>query len=784
MKFLKKLLVVLLVLIAAGAAYLYWLTGSMVPEYEGEKDLTNIEQPVECTFDAYGIPVIEAQTAEDAYRVLGYVMASERLFQMELLRRVGKGTLAEALGRPGLEPDVFFRTAGISAYAKTSAQRFETLDPQIQSECLAFIDGINQFQEEGKMPLEFELIGLDPTPYTMEDMYAIAGYMAYSFSLGVRTDLLANELVREHGQDFLKETGLFAEDLPPFQPNCADTISFSGLFEDPLRETGIPPFIGSNAWAVNSDKSASGKPILCNDTHIGYAMPQVWYEACVSYPEFRFYGNFIPGIPYALVGHSDRHGWGMTMFENDDIDFYRERFDENGKVLVDSVYIDPVVREEKVAIGGEGDTTFQVVSTQNRPIMNGAIRVLDAYPEISMRWDYTQLDNKLLECFRGMAHSRNVEEFETILADIHAPGLNAIYADAEDNIGWWACAKVVIHPEGINPKSVIDGSDTENAPLGYRDFSRNPHCLNPPSGFVSSANERPAQVDTLPIYGYYVPPSRGKRIRGILDAKSDWTVEDMKTLMLDVTNDDESEIAGIVRSLLEESNAERNATETACIALLEWDGAYNLDSKTPVLYQPLQMRLIQSAMLDKMSEQQFARYLETHWMRRTLHIMLKDPNHSVWDVSTTDEVETMSFHAERVFPPLCQELAQAYGNDVDAWEWGKAHTWGPKHLFADQPVIGDWLSLDPVPMFGSNETISQSGFTASTDIRSHARFGAQMRIIMDMGDVPNSLSVSPTGQSGHKRSPHFQDQAALYVGGQFRGQTMYPSESGKKSVFK
>lgn len=781
MKVLKKIVAAALILVLVGALFAlaggWYIAKSVVPDYQGELPLPMLTDSVDVHFDAHGIPHIQAKNRLDAYRTLGYLMARERLFQMEMIRRVGQGRLAEVIGEPALESDVFYRHLGVGEHAKRCANDFLTDGPpEAVAECEAFLEGINAFITTGPKPLEFRLVGIPMETYEPHDIFTLAGYMAWSFSLAVQTDLLAHELAEKHGTEWLSTTGLDAEDLLPHHPVCnTDPSPIISSFPDFFGKAGIPEFKGSNAWAVAPQKSASGKAILCNDTHIGYGVPQVWYEAAIETPDFHFYGNFLPGIPYALVGHSASHGWGLTMFENDDIDFYIEQTDAEGNFVYDLGNYPPSIHQESIQIKGRPDTLIALTRSRHGMVMNDAVSTLNSEYPIAMHWEYLNGRNRLLEAFRTMNIAKGIDQFQRGPERIHAPGLNVVYADADGNIAWWASARLAVRPDSVSAKLPVDGTKAANEYLGYFDFSHNPQCINPPQGFVFSANEQPDAVDSVYAPGYYVPPTRSKRIERILAERATWDVEGMKSLLLDVVNDDDAAISQQLASALN-GMFENESGLASCAALFPWDGSYATDQAAPVLFQPLQVALMRSALQEHLSDEQFVRITATHWFRRWMITALLDPNHPTWDLPSTPQTETLGDHLKWVFPVVCEQVAAEHGNTPDEWRWGKAHRFMPQHPLGVIPVVGSWLSIDPIEVPGSNETINQSGFTPTMLTSVRAKYGPQMRIIIDFADVNASVSVGPVGQSGHKLSPYYDDQVALYTQGNFRPQRMKVGE--------
>ncbi len=785
MKWFVRILVFIVVLLVCGLTAGWFYAKSRVPAYHGNQHLSHLSDSVVVTFDTHGIPHIKASSAEDAYRALGYVMAAERLFQMELIRRVGKGELAEVIGKDALESDLFFRTIGVGRHAQRSANDLlQSSNTEALNECIAFLEGINTFIQHGKKPLEFQLAGIPMREFELDDIYTIAGYIAWSFALAVQTDLLATELQERHGNDWLNNTSLHGHQLPPFHPVCNELPTDGFInFPDFLGNAGIPAFTGSNAWAVAPSKTKAGKAMLCNDTHIGFGIPQVWYEAAIEFPGMHFYGNFLPGIPYALVGHSKRHAWGLTMFENDDIDFYRETIEDNERVVFESGNYPLGKHGERINVKGEAPIEIEIRTTRNGPILNDAVSVLADLPPVAMHWEYVRGRNRLLEAFRRMGRASSLDRFQSAVEQIHAPGLNVVYADVEDNIAWWACARLPIRPEGVNSKTVLDGSTTDQNSLGYYPFEFNPQCVNPESGFVYSANEQPDAVDSVFVPGYYVPPTRSKRIAQLLESENQWTVDKMQNMLFDVVNEDDAQIAALwVASL--SGVFDENSLEQQCLNVLsQWQGSYAINEAAPVVFQSTQVSLMQHALKDKMSAGQFDRMRKTHWFRRLMIEMLLDPTHHLWDNTQTAEHEQLQDHLPEVFSSNVKRLAETNGSTPSRWQWGAVHAYAPQHPFKDIPFIGRWLSGKSMPAPGSNETISQFGFTPTTETVTPARYGAQMRIIVDFVAPENSISVAPFGQSGHRLSPYFSDQAELYVSGMFRPQNMTETQQKKQLVF-
>ena len=331
MKVFKIILIVLVVFVLILSAGAYLFIQSHKSQYSGELTLSGLQEDVNVYFDTYGIPHIYAQNEEDAYRALGYVHAQDRLWQMELMRRIAPGRLAEISGKDLLETDIFFRTLGINRYSKQTVQELlEKGDSPELRGSQAYLDGINQFIAKGHTPVEYLLIGLEKTPFSLLDMHNVMGYMAFSFAMAHRTDPLVSRIAAEYGTAYLNDLNIYVTPESTLIKNYtfySEAEQIAGFTSSVMETLPVPVWIGSNSWIVGPEKSKSGSVIFANDPHIGFAQPAVWYEAHLITPAWEFYGYHLALQPFATIGHSRNIAIGLTMFENDDINFYREHTD-------------------------------------------------------------------------------------------------------------------------------------------------------------------------------------------------------------------------------------------------------------------------------------------------------------------------------------------------------------------------------------------------------------------------------------------------------------------------
>jgi penicillin amidase len=329
-----------------------------------------------------------------------------------------------------------------------------------------------------------------------------------------------------------------------------------------LDKLPAPMLEGSNAWVISGSRTESGKVLFANDTHIGFASPSVWFEAHIEYPGYSFYGNHLAGIPFGLVGHSRHHSVGLTMFENDDQDFFEEKLNPanpNEIIVGDSIY--PITtRTEVIQVKGQQPITFQIKETVHGPVINSVVKEIQAMTSnpVSSWWVYLLEPTRALEAVYQINHASNMQDVANAASLIHAPGLNIMYGDSLGNIAWWAAAKLPIRGTAVHPTIFADGSDPAAQPQGWYPFTENPQSINPESGFVASANNQPDSTRSGIFFpGYYYPGERWNRIAKTVTSKKDWTQESLEDLQLETINEKSIQNADFLLKQVAQGNFEK-----------------------------------------------------------------------------------------------------------------------------------------------------------------------------------------------------------------------------------
>lgn len=770
MKILKKALKYFLIFSLFLLVGLWLYTKTLAPNYAGEIALKNLSEKVEIHFDAIGVPHINAQNQQDAYRALGYVHAQDRLWQMELIRRIAAGRLAEIFGEKLIETDTFMSGLGIEESAQETIQNLEKQSEMYQLS-MAYLEGVNQYIAEGQTPIEFTIVGVEKEMYTLKDMYNVFGYMAFSFAVAHKTDPLLSEVKEVLGENYLNElidaesqnlTFIKSEKNP--QIKAAFGVAMQKLFE----VLPISPFIGSNSWVLGPEKTKNGKVIFANDPHIGYAQPSVWYQSHIKTPDYELYGFNLALIPFPLLGHNSDYAYGLTMFENDDVDFYIEENNPANAMEYKTAtgYETYQLIDKRIKVKGQEDLVYQIKVSQHGPIMNNIIKHLDDERPIAMQWIYTALENKILEVGYEISHAKNLTDFKKGASKLHAPGLNMMYGDAKDNIAWFASGKLYRYRDSLYTKTYLEGASGDDEILEYLDFEENPQAVNPSWHYVYSANNQPDAVGGKLYPGYYLNESRAKRIVDLVAPKDDWTKEEVAEMMNDVTAPVAPPIiANFIKSL--DKTALSPSEKIALSNLRNWKGNFDTNEIGPVIYNRIVYEFQKNTFSDEMGKA-FNQFSNTPLIEKVLPVQMAREE-SVWwdDVSTKDKVENKQDIVMKSFKNAFLFLQNQLGENVENWTWDRVISVEYKHTLGAIPALRSLFNVGPFVTSGGDQVINNQIYDIDSTGYYKVKAGPSTRRVIDFSDVENSLAILPTGQSGRVFSKHYKDQAAKYLHGDY-----------------
>jgi len=792
MKLAKKILLLLLSLIVliviAITSYLQYSK----PKYDGELTIKNISKETTVYFDDYGVPHIYADSQKDAMTTLGYVHAQDRLWQMELMRRIAPGRLSEIFGNKALKTDKFFAGIGID---ENSAKAVAHLDKNSETYILAqaYLDGINQYIENGTTPVEVRLLGIEQEKFALKDVYNIFGFMSFSFAMAQKTDPLLTDIRDRFGMEYLKDFGIQGEwgtkQLQSFKGKYKEYSEISKSVASLLEASPVPAFIGSNSWVIGAEKTKNGKVILANDPHIMYSQPGTWYEAHIVCPDYEMYGYYIAGTPFPLLGHNHDYAYGLTMFENDDVDFFQEEENPNDakQYKTPDGFKNYTYKQKIIKVKDSADVKLNVKTSQHGPIITGLLDGLKTEKSVAMHWIYTQQKNRILDAVYALSHAKNLEDFHQSIELVHAPGLNIMYGDAKGNIAWITSGKLYKVDQSVNTNFILNGANGIDDKKEFLAFAKNPQAINPPWHYVYSANNQPSPIDGYLYPGYYLPKDRATRIDNLLSPKNDWTKDDVSKMIVDNTSATAQTIVGNMTKALNTANFSANEKQALSV-LKDWKATHELNDVAPSLYNKWLYFYLKNTLEDEFGEENFKLLLSTHIVKQMIEAQTQNANSPWWDnINTKDRKETQSEILTKSFKEAIASLESQLGSDVTQWSWSKVHQVEFQHPIGKVKLFSKFFNVGTFPISGSNEVINNQLFIYTDEVQVTVKGGPSTRRIIDFSDVENSLSVLPTGQSGNPMSQHYSDQAELFVSGKFRKMKLNKKEieaTSTKLVFK
>src|SRR5688572_14286879 len=531
MKVIARLALLTLCAVLLGGAGLYLYLGQSLPRTEGEVAVAGLSRPVEILRDAYGIPHIFAATLEDAHFALGYVHAQDRLWQMEMNRRIAAGRLSEVLGPGALESDRFLRTLGVRRVAEANLKRFDAETRRVLD---AYASGVNAFLASSPvLPPEFWLTRTTPEPWSAADSVGWMKMMAWDLGSNWRSELLRMQLAKSQSMARIHEF------LPPYPgdpvPEMADLRQlYPGIEKQPVGVSFLEnpdTAAGSNSWAVSGARSASGKPLLANDPHLGLSAPSLWYFAHLHAPGIDAIGGTLPGVPAILIGRNARIAWGLTNAMTDAQDLYLERLDARF-----------ALREERIRVRGAAEEKLEVRVSRHGPVISDVLRAaLDAAPRgyaVSLAWTALAEDDLSMQAALRVARAGDWREFNAALRQLHAPMQTVSYADVEGNIGFVAAGRVPVRKPGNDLKGLAPapGWEARYDWAGWVPYDELPRVFNPPGGAIVNANHKL----TPPGYPHAISyewqlPYRARRIEALLGAQKH-TLESFARMQMDVVS--------------------------------------------------------------------------------------------------------------------------------------------------------------------------------------------------------------------------------------------------------
>jgi penicillin amidase len=774
---------VLLVVTGLGAGTLWLRSAAMnaLAVMDGDLKAAGLTAPVVVKRDGHGVPHIEAANEGDLFFAQGYVTAQERLWQMDLYRRLANGELAEILGPKLVEHDKMQRVLGI----RRGAERvYKALPEDERGRMEQYARGVNAYIEQNrkKLPPEFALLHYEPKPWHGEDCLSVGMMMVQDLDTHWQTKLSREAIVKKLN-DAALEADLYPEatwrDHPPtgvrvdmtkdrpkyVQPEDSDEDDSSHAKREdligPMRELaaeqkdfeaalGIRTCTdcawGSNNWVVSGAHTASGKPLLSNDMHLALTLPSIWFMVDLKAPGYHVAGVALPGMPYVIVGHNEHVAWGITSLYADVQDLYLEKLDGKGNFESVSGEWKPLdVEEEVIHVRWGSDVKVRVERTEHGPLLNLMLKK-ETRP-IALKW--TVYDESLHDLpIYQLNKAANWAEFSAGLKAWCWPTQNMVYADDQGHIAYHAVGKIPLRlneryqyplPE-ISKVSLEWGILIDKTPTTYIPYDDLPNAFDPPSGFLATANSNVTTEKTkYKLSAETADPYRAERIYKMLDGRDGLTAKDMLAAQTDLYSEVDQELGHRFAYAIDHTPNATAQEKQAAELMRSWDGrvttgsaAASVVTKTrdalwPLILEP---KLGELAKDYTWSEKNFA--LEEIVMHAKAAWLPK--KYANWDALITAAV--------------AEALKESPAN-VNDWNYGSWHTINMDHPLANfLPLLSKVAGTGKQPNSGDMTTVKQA----------HGISGPSQRFTMDWNDVDGSTENITLGESGNPLSPYFKDQ--------------------------
>jgi penicillin amidase len=783
----------LLIVVAGGVAW--WLFVRPLPQVDGTASLPGLQHEVTVERDIWGIPHIRAGSLADMAEAQGYVMAQDRLWQMDLLRRVARGQLSEIVGPAAIPLDKQFRLLRFGPVAERDAA---LLDEESRTAMEAYARGVNKFieQHQNKLPIEFTMLKYKPQPWRPADSLVIAGYMYQTLTNTWEEELDRATVTARVGAERAKD--LYSQESPldhfvvgdPNRPGDGSQRSGKDpddkdddddmTSDDVLKaraaspERGFPDVtsalapaimqwvgesqrdirnaLGSNNWVVSGDHTATGKPMLANDTHLELSVPPIWYEVHLTCPGWNAKGFTLPGAPLVVIGHNDRIAWGFTNNRADVQDLYIETFnpaqpDEykvNGK-WVKAEMVDEVIHVRDTVHGHSGSTDehFRVTVTRHGPVMRR-----NGDTGYALRWTATE-PGGLANTYNRLGKAQNWKEFREIMKNVWGPAQNAVYADVRGNIGYVMAARVPIRKKGHGEVPVPGDTDLYEW-KGYIPFEELPQALNPDDGLIVTANARVVGPEYIPyLTDNWEEPYRTARIWDLVHDKHDLRPADMLKVQTDTYSYPDVFLAEQLAPAAKIAAAKDSRTQKLIALAKDWNGIADADSTVVPFLEGTRVEALKLILQPVLGgETQLYEWRSTAVLQR----MLTERPARWLPAAYKNYDELLVAAADEAVKDLEKETGSARMED---WQWKRFDSLEMLHPLGRKGWLEKLFSITGKPQGGT-------AFSPRAATRHH---GPAMRMVASVGDWDNSLMVITGGESGQLGSSHYSDQFEYWYEG-------------------
>lgn len=759
-----------------------------LPRTDGVVQVKGLESEVRILRNADGVAHIEASNDTDVYFSMGYLHAQDRLWQLELQRRISQGRLSEIFGQSMIRQDSWIRTLGVYQAATDTV-------PYLSKDALASLEsyaaGINAWlKASSRLPVEFSAFSVTPEPWTVVDSLAWMKIFALNLAGNYRDELqqlvglhyLTTAQMKTVFPHFVSDAELTRVTKPvaDLDHTLATLLSVQHQLESELKIGGS--YIGSNAWVVSGQHTQSGKPILANDPHLGLQLPSLWYAVSQQGATFSAAGMSLVGTPLVILGKNDQIAWGATNMMADVQDLYLEQLNPGDptQYLADGRWQKFISRSEKIHVKADFPAALRAklkpveINIQHSihgPVISGIVNGIEQ--PVAMQWTALEPKDTSYEAFYRLSRARDWAEFKVALSVHVAPALNFLYADKQNNIGMVGAGKIPIRKKGTGDMPV-SGTDPTFGWQGYVAADELPQYFNPETGYIINANNS----NVPPDYPYFISNGfaksyRADRIGQLLKASIDsgdgMTSETMKKIQMDVTD---LSVARLAKRLRQLNVSEEQQTVQDVLA--RWDGTASRNSVGASIFYGWVRHIRNQVFLDELTAfwntPDHGNYLAAIAQKLSndeLDQLLEE--NSIWcDNVSTQVTETCEMIQKSALQTFVQEMVKLVGADIDEWRWGDMqHTVYAHTPFSHVKLLKD-LFERRTASGGSENTIDVASSTFDNANGYLKSFGAGFRQVISLHEgTDNHYIMNSTGQSGQMVSPYYDNMVERFAQGGF-----------------
>ncbi len=773
---LKRILQILLILILVGLigllifiTYIYYDTKPVLEANIGVNDIANSTEIIR---DDAGIPHIFARNDIDAYFSLGYAVAQDRLWQMEVLRLIAYGKASEILGDKYSKLDKTIRILQIPQRANDIYEKvlLRNNEEHYIKSMRSYLNGINTYLDQIKndLPIEFRILHYKPKLFRLQDMYTINGLIRYAMTYD---KLYIIQMIEKHGVEKASEIlpllkNMNSEEVYNLSDECSIDISWKRK-GDLLLDSIIPSLIG-NTFAISGKKTDSSSPLLFNNIITSDIIPNIFYEAHIATPQQNFYGFFLPLSPFGYVGHNENISWGITNLMVDDTDYYIETLHPNNpnSYKYDGEWKQMDIQRERIEISNKKeDEAFFSLTTLNGVVLS----LLNCDKAISFKWGYYDdsfivkengLRDDWFKTFYILNHSENYKQFREGLSYYWGAAIDIAYADSFGNIVSNFAGQIPKREENSKPYMFLDNSDSINKWIGYFDFYELPSNINPERNYIIHSNSYPIDFHNMEYYTsfFYYKNFRYDRVEELLTNHETLNLSDFQKIYEDPIDPVAKKFLPIILKLLKEDKSYSYTQEDyQMIDILDdWDYKIDIDGNESIVFNELYYQLIVNTLKDDLGNNDLNIYLQDDLLYTNFSNLIENPDSEWFDNKNTLTIENLELVLKKSLTNSHESIKSKYGNNLDKWEWGNTHKIKFKHFLSDIFPYNLILNSKEVPLNSSFESINKSSYNINSLYM--AKHISGVKFIGNMQNTRISLFSMAIGNSGHFHNENYLDQ--------------------------